>query len=336
MKPSPTYTMPAEWSSHCRCWMAWPCDEDQWVNGIEQARAAFARVADAIARFEPVTIVCRPGHEATVQAHLGDRVAVLAMALDDSWMRDMGPTFVFDQHGSKAGVNWIFNGWGKYPYLHDAEVATRVLDVTAVPRIDSQMVNEGGGIHVDGEGTILLTETVQLNANRNPSWSKNDIESELRQKLGITKCIWLPRGVVDDDTDGHVDELACFVAPGKVLALVTKDTADENYAILQENLRILQASTDAKGRPIEVIRVEQPRATYNGDVRLSTSYINFYIANGGVVMPGYGDAKADAEAKRIITECFPERQVVQVDCRDIVVGGGNIHCITQQEPGLPK
>ncbi|MCP5209553.1 MAG: agmatine deiminase family protein [Hahellaceae bacterium] len=332
MTTSSSFRMPAEWAKHTRCWMAWPCDEDQWDNGIDKARAAFARVAQAIATFEPVTIVCRPGHEATVKEYLQGQVEILAVDLDDSWMRDMGPTFVLDASGNKAGVNWVFNGWGKYAHDNDTQVATNILASIGVPRIDSALVNEGGGIHVDGEGTILLTETVQLNANRNPQWSKQDVEQELQHQLGVSKCIWLPQGVVDDDTDGHIDELACFVAPGKVLALITRDETDANYAILAENLRILRQSRDAKGRLLEVVTVEQPKATYNGGVRLSTSYINFYIANGGVVMPGYGDSKADAEAKRIISECFPARQVIQVDCRDIVVGGGNIHCITQQEP----
>lgn len=327
-----SFTMPAEWAPHTRCWMAWPCDEDQWINGIDRARKAFANVASAIASFEPVTMVCCPGHEASVEALLGDKVLILSMPLDDSWMRDMGPTFAFDCDGNKVGINWVFNGWGKFPHDLDAEVAATILADANVPCVDSALVNEGGGIHVDGEGTVLLTESVQLNVNRNPHLTRKQIEEELMRTIGVSKCLWLPRGVIDDDTDGHIDELACFVAPGKVLALVTDDKQDENYTILQENLAILQNSTDARGRPLEVIAVHQPPPTFNGDVRLSTSYINFYIANGGIVMPGYGHKKSDQAAFEVLSECFPDHEVVQIDCRDIVVSGGNIHCITQQEP----
>ncbi|MCG8609203.1 MAG: agmatine deiminase family protein [Pseudomonadales bacterium] len=356
--------MPPEWHVHRRCWMAWPSDDDQWPCGLERAAIAFAEITRAIARFEPVIVVVNPDQIESAKLHLGlssrpasavsavddpilyhpDRVTdldaapgiqLMPMALNDSWMRDIGPTFVFVGR-QLAGVDWGFNGWGKFPHELDALVAKNVLAAIGIERIESPIINEGGGIHVDGQGTVLLTESVQLNPNRNPGFSKADIEAELCLQLGVQQCIWLPRGVVDDDTDGHIDELACFVAPGKILALISDDPEDANYDILQTNLDILQQAKDVNGQPFEVITIRQPPARYLDGTRLSMSYVNFYIANGGIVMPSYGEAEYDAEAKEMMQRCFPEYEIIQVNCLDIVVGGGNIHCITQQEPQIEE
>jgi len=329
-----SFYMPAEWHPHERCWMAWPCHEDIWPHGIDEVRHSYAAVANAISLFEPVTMVVRPTDAETALAFLGPKTQLLEMELNDSWMRDMGPTFVIDDQGNKAGVNWVFNGWVKYPHDHDKLVTPSILRHLNLPCIDYNFVNEGGAIHVDGEGTVLLTETVQLNNNRNPNTDKEQIESLLQKSIGASKCIWFPRGLVDDDTDGHVDELACFISPGVVLALTTDDKNDSNYDILQTNLEILRSSSDAKGRSLEVRTIHKPADEKLGDVLLSKSYINFYIANAGIIMPMYGDENADHQAYETIQKCFPERKVMQIDCREIVTGGGNIHCITQQEPKI--
>lgn len=338
--------MPPEWHAHRRCWMAWPSNDDQWPCGLERASIAFAAITRAIARFEPVVVLVNPDQIDAAKLHLGlssspastvsaPGIQLMPMALNDSWMRDIGPTFVFSD-GQLAGVDWGFNGWGKFPHELDALVAKNVLAATGIKRIESPIINEGGGIHVDGQGSVLLTESVQLNPNRNPGFSKADIEAELCRQLGVQQCIWLPRGVVDDDTDGHIDELACFVAPGKILALISDDPEDANYDILKINLDILQRAKDVNGQPFEVVTIRQPPARYLDGTRLSMSYINFYIANGGIVMPSYGEAEYDAEAKETMQRCFPEYEIIQVNCLDIVVGGGNIHCITQQEPQLEE
>ena len=329
--------MPAEWQKHERCWMAWPCNSDLWPNGLQRAQAAYAEVANAINQFEPLTMMLKPDDVDTARTSLATAIELVPMTLDDSWMRDFGPTFVVDNDNQqKAGINWQFNGWGnRFPCDKDKHVAKNLLEDLQIECVDSSIVNEGGAIHVDGEGTCLLTENVQLNTNRNKNHSRDDIEAEISRCLGIEKFIWFPIGLTDDHTDGHVDQFACFFKPGAVLALTTNDKSDSNYDRLQTNLDILRSSTDAKGRTLTVVEVPQPEAEWdaNGD-RLGKSYINFYIANGGVVMPGYSDQVSDLQASRIIAKCFPDRRLVQVDCREIVLGGGNIHCITQQEPEL--
>jgi agmatine deiminase len=231
-------------------------------------------------------------------------------------------------------VNWRFNGWGKYPHANDQAVARFVLDQLGLPCIDAPFVLEGGSIHVDGEGTVLTTEQCLLHPNRNPGMSKQQIEERVCSYLGAEKMIWLKHGIKDDDTDGHIDELACFVAPGVVLALVGNDSADVDYAPLRENLETLRNATDARGRRLEVVTLEQPEIAYQGERRLSQSYINFYMANGGIVLPAFGDRARDARARSVLGELFPSRRIVQVPTHELAYGGGNIHCITQQQPEL--
>jgi len=328
--PKP-YMMPAEWRPHSRCWMAWPSNPAIWSHGLDAAYNVFAGVVRAILEFEPVTLLVRPQDRARARALCGDQVTYLEFELDDSWMRDFGPTFVLGEQGL-AGVNWRFNGWGKYPHANDQAVARYVLDHLGLPCIDAPLVLEGGSIHVDGEGTVLTTEQCLLHPNRNPHMDKQQIEAQVLAHLGAEKMIWLKRGIKDDDTDGHVDELACFVAPGVALALVGSDSGDVDYAPLQENLRILREATDARGRKLDVFTLEQPQIAYNGDRRLSQSYINFYIANGGIVAPAFGDRARDDRARAVLAELFPRRRVVQVPTHELAYGGGNIHCITQQQP----
>ncbi len=327
--------MPAEWEPHSRCWMAWPCREEIWGEHMDAACTAYADVARAIADFEPVTMACNPSDVAEASLTLGNGtpIDVVSMEIDDSWLRDSGPTFLLDRNGHLAGAHWRFNAWGQkvQPYSRDAVVAKRILKHVGARRFRAPFVLEGGAIHVDGEGTVLTTEQCLLNPNRNPDITKAQVEQNLRDWLGVSTVIWLPEGIEDDETDGHVDEIACFVRPGVVLALSTDDKSDGNFDVLQTNLDILRSAKDAKGRPLQVIEVPQPARQEHNGKRLSLSYVNFYIANGGVVMPAF-DVAEDERAFRIIRDAFPNRRVVQVHARDIFLGGGGIHCITQQQP----
>ena len=332
MHVSTPVTMPPEWAPHQCCWMAWPCNEALWGEALGQARAVYAQVARAIREFEPVRMLVRPEHAAQARDFVGGDIPLLPVALDDSWLRDSGPTFVRAGSGGLEGVCWRFNGWGKYPCERDRLVAGQLLQSLGVPARQVPLVCEGGAIHVDGEGTLLTTEAVLLNANRNPGLGREAVERQLMAALGVRKVIWLRAGLVDDDTDGHVDELACFVRPGVVLALTCRDPQDANYAVLQENLERLRRARDASGRALEVVEVEQPAADYAGGRRLSCSYVNFYLPNGGVVMPAFGDRRRDAQARELLGRLFPSRRVVQLPTRTLSLGGGNIHCITQQQP----
>jgi len=327
------YRMPAEWSPHARCWMAWPCRATMWDARLDAARAAFAEVARIIARFEPVTMIARPEDAAAARQALGATVSVLALPLDDSWARDIGPAFLTHPTRGLAGVAWRFNAWGgKYPdYAEDAQLAQRLLAHLDLPCFAAPFVLEGGAIHVDGEGTALVTEQCLLNPNRNPGLSRAEIEDHLRAWLGVDTVIWLGQGLVDDETDGHVDNLACFVRPGVVMALGEPDPRDENFAALADNDRRLRAATDARGRSPEVLQVNQPAPRVIDGRRLALSYINFYRANGAVIAPRFGDPR-DEEAQAKLAIAFPDLTIVTVPALDILFGGGGIHCITQQQP----
>ncbi len=326
------WRMPAEWQPHERCWMAWPANRALWPDGIERAERAYAAVANAIAQFEPVTMVVHPQARRRARQLLGHPVELLDFPLDDSWMRDAGPTFVRAGDGRLAGIDWAFNGWGgRFPHGNDRHLAGFILEQLGLPRLAPDMVLEGGSIHVDGAGTLLTTRECLLNPNRNPGLDQAAIEVRLRDYLGVDRLLWLERGLVDDHTDGHIDNLACFVAPGRVVALASHDPHDANHPALQANLELLRASTDTTGRRLEVSELEQPPAMSADGLRLACSYVNFYLANDAVIMPGFA-TRQDIPARETLQALFPQRTVVVVDGRDIVVGGGNIHCITQQQP----
>jgi agmatine deiminase len=327
------YAMPAEWVPHERCWMAWPCRERLWRGELDAARRAFAEVATTIGRYEPVTMLARPDLMEQAIDYCGDVVDVTAFPMDDSWMRDTGPTFVRNSEGVVAGCDWRFNGWGGKETPHDADagLAGALLAELGLQRFASSIVMEGGAIHVDGRGTLLTTDSVLLNKNRNPSVSRADMAEVLRGALGAEKIIWLAGGLAGDMTDGHVDNVVCFVRPGVVLAQICSDADDPNYEILQENRRILDSSTDVQGQPLTVLSIEQPDPVIQLGERLALSYVNFYIANGGVVMPAFS-CPQDADAYATVAAAFPRREVVQIDARVILKGGGGIHCITQQQP----
>lgn len=329
------FVMPAEWARHRRCWMAWPCRKDLWGDRLQAVRAAYGAIAKAIAEFEPVTMIARPELTAEVSLHCGTGVRVLPMPHDDSWTRDTGPTFLVHPDGRLGGVDWRFNGWGgrsSIDHEQDAEMARVLIErADAVPYV-APVVLEGGGIHVDGEGTCLVCEPSLLDPGRNPGMTREAMDDVLRNYLGVETVIWLPHGLVDDDTGGHVDNVACFARPGSVLALVAKDGEDANHAGLAANLEVLHTAVDAKGRALDIVTIEQPRKVIGDDGRrLARSYVNFYIANGGIVMPMFHDSNDNA-AYKAVNQAFPDHQVVQVDCSDLVHGGGGIHCVTQQQP----
>ncbi|MGW5637175.1 agmatine deiminase family protein [Streptomyces sp. NPDC003832] len=336
-----TYRMPPEWAPHERTWMAWPGPNPTFTTDAElaEARAAWAAVARAVRRFEPVTMVHGPGQGDSARRLLGPDVELVERELDDAWMRDIGPTFVHDEEGRPAAVDWVFNGWGGQGWArweHDAKIAGQVADLAGVPVLSSPLVNEGGAIHVDGEGTVLLTETVQLGAGRNPGWSRERVEAEIHSRLGTTKAIWLPHGLAGDygryGTQGHVDIVAAFARPGTVLVHTQRDPEHPDFERSLTYLEILRGQTDARGRRLEVVEVPAPAVLRDeeGDW-VDYSYINHYLCNGGVVLCAFDDPH-DELAAGIFRRLFPERTVTLVDARTIFAGGGGIHCITQQQP----
>lgn len=329
------FYMPAEWHPHERCWMAWPCHQASWSKiGLAQARQAYARVANAIARYEPVTFVINPEDKKEAELLCGPNINFFVLPINDSWTRDTGCSFLLNKEGQLAGVDWIHNAWGgNYDdYALDQQIASAIIKETGAHYFHAPLVMEGGSFHVDGEGTILTTRECLLNANRNPNLSQQEIEEYLCNYLNGERVIWLNRGLIGDETDGHVDELATFVAPGKVLCLITEDKTDPNYELLQENRLLLETARDAKGRILEVFTVEQPPATELGGERLTLSYINFYLANKGLVMAAFGYEEYDKKAYELFKKIVPQYHISQINAIDVFAGGGGIHCITQQQP----
>ena len=327
--------VPAEWEPHERCWMQWPSRGELWGERLPQAYAAYAQVARTIAGFEPVSMICRPDDEAQARLACGREVEIVPLPIDDSWARDSGPIFVVDGKGGVAGTHWRFNAWGNayQNYDHDAAVGGLVLERLGMRIYRGSMVLEGGSICADGYGTLLTTEECLLNDNRNPELTRQQIEENLALNLGVSRIVWLDRGLEDDETSGHVDMIACFAGEGRVLLHMPEDRNDPNFARMQDNRARIEAARDARGKKLEVIEIPQPRRNLlrPDGRRLCTSYVNAYIANGGVVMPTYDDPN-DGKAAEIMAIAFPGRQVMQVPALEIAQGGGSIHCITQQQP----
>jgi agmatine deiminase len=335
--------------------MLWPERPDNWRLGALPAQGAFTAVATAISQFEPVSAGVSAAHYEFARAQLPPQVRVIELSHDDAWMRDAGPTVVVNGKGERRGVDWIFNAWGGldgglyFPWDKDDAVAQKVLEIEGVDRYRAPMVNEGGAIHVDGEGTLLVTEECLLNRNRNPRLTGAVIERTLQDYLGVREVVWLGDGVHRDETDGHIDNLACFVKPGVVALTWTDNKRDPQYDISQDAYRRLKKARDARGRRLEIIKLPQPGPLHMTEAeaatvlrsdrtqprragdRMAGSYVNFYIANGGIVMPLL-DPKTDKAAASRLKRAFPGRRIVGVPARDILLGGGNIHCITQQIP----
>jgi agmatine deiminase len=329
------FSMPAEFAPHQRTLMAWPARSDLWGGHLDHAKDDYAAVARAVAGFEPVTMVCPPGLAGDVRDRCGAGVEALELPIDDSWMRDSGPIFVTNARGEVAMVHFGFNSWGeKYlPYDKDARVPELLAEALGVRRYVAPMVLEGGSFFVDGEGTLLTTEQCLLNPNRNPDLTRTDIEGILRDYLGVDAIVWLPHGMADDrDTDGHVDGVAQFARPGTVLLLRTTDAADPDTARGEVNAALLASARDARGRPIEVIDVPMSgRADVDGYGPVTIPYCNFYLVNGGAIVP-VGPSPEDGAALELIGAAYPDREVVGVPGAIISFGGGGPHCITQQIP----
>ena len=321
--------MPAEWEPHERTLMCWPARADMWEARFEDAKRDHAAVAAAIAGFEPVTMAVDPAQEAEARAALPSEVDVVAIPLDDSWARDSGPIFVVGE-GRRAGVSFRFNGWGEkfVPYADDDAFAERILEHLGDTVIRSELVLEGGSIAVDGAGTLVTTEQCLLHPSRNPALTAEEIEAELRARLGVERVVWLGQGLVEDrDTDGHVDNICAFVGPGRALLQTVADPGNPNREACRENARRLHAAG------LEVVELD--RLPYV-DAETVVPYTNFYVCNGALVIPVTGgDPGADREVLELLASLYPGREAVGVPGETLAHGGGGVHCITQQVPAVP-
>jgi agmatine deiminase len=352
------FRMPGEFEQHDGCWMLWPERSDTFRMGAKPAQKAYTETAIAISRFEPVTMGVSAGQFINARNRLPAHIRVIELSYNDAWMRDNGPIFVNNGHEVRV-VDWEFNAWGGleeglyFPWDQDNLVPRKVAEIERMKRYKAPMVLEGGGITVDGAGTLITTAQCLLNPNRNPHLSQTEIETYLQNYLAIEKVIWLPRGSVDDETDGHVDGLCAYIRPGEVVLSWTDDNSSPEYDIVREAYEQLQAATDAQGQRLTVHKLHNPSPIYvtaeesdgidlvDGTLPrpegmyMGGSYVNFYLANGGVVVPLYGDP-ADEPALATLQALMPERTVVGVSGgREILLGGGMVHCITQQQPS-PK
>ncbi|MFE9217766.1 agmatine deiminase family protein [Streptomyces lavendulae] len=329
----------AEWESHTRTFMSWPALSSVWGQDLPYVREDIARIARAVGQHEAVVMMARPEQVDAAQRACGKDVEVIPLAVDDLWARDIVPVFV-EQGGKVVGVDFNFNGWGnKQEHKNDGAVGRNLLAKYGIPRVQAPLVAEGGSFEPDGEGTLLITESSIVNDNRNKGKSRDAIEAELKQTLGLEKVIWLAGVRGEDITDAHVDSLVRFTAPGVVLLdRAHPSTPPDSWSRSADQAKsVLSRATDARGRRFEVIDLPQPdldRITGRGDDFVST-YANFYIANDAVFMPRFGDRQADDRARGILREHFPKRDVVQVPIDTIASGGGGIHCSTHDQPGKP-
>lgn len=349
------FFMPAEYSPHAGTWMLWPQRPDNWRMGAKPAQKAFVAVATAIAQFEPVTMGVNPDQFNNARQMLPPKIRVVELSNNDSWMRDCGPTFLADVKGTLRGIDWIFNAWGGlvnglyFPWDLDEGVASKVFEIERADYYKAPMVLEGGSIHVDGKGTCMTTAECLLSPGRNPDLTQAQIEALLQEYLNVEKVLWIPRGVYNDETTGHVDNIACFLRPGVIALTWTDDRSDPQYERSAEAYDYLMGNTDAHGIHLEVHKIHQPDPIYitpeeadgidtvegslprhAGD-RMAASYVNFYFCNGGAVVPTFDDAH-DQVALARLQGLLPDRKVIGVPAREILLGGGNIHCITQQQP----
>ncbi len=327
--------MPDEGAPHAATWMAFRASTSVWGSRLAgPVLESLALIANTIVRFEPVNLLVGAADMATARQKCDPRVKLVSCELDDLWMRDTGPVFVTDGQ-TLAGVDFNFNGWGnKQTHANDEKVAATVNTATGSTRLTTPIVLEGGGIEVDGIGTAIITESCVLNANRNPGLSKSACEAALRTLLGIREVIWLPGIAGRDITDGHTDFYARFARPGVVVAHLDPDPASYDFAVTRRHLEILRTATDVNGKSLRIVELPGPlrtRATFSGS-DFAAGYVNFYVVNGAVILPEFGDASADALAKNRVAELFPGRAVVQLNIDAIAAGGGGIHCTTQQQP----
>ncbi len=327
---------PPEWARHTATWMSWPFDDDMWFGHLKEVRLEYQALVEAIASVEHVHLVVRD-HEAKQSAlgQLGQRqgITLHERPLDDVWMRDNGPIFI--RQGSKLALtNWLFNAWGeKYDWQKDNLIPAYVAEYLKLPRVDINCVMEGGSLEINSQGLLITTEQCLLTPTRNPNMTKRDIEATLGQHLGVKETIWLKQGLEGDHTDGHIDTITRFVSDDVVLTSVCGDKNDINYLTMAENLHTLRSYRGKDGNKLQIVELPLPaeRLYLEDGTRLPPTYANFYIANGLVVVPQYGDIM-DKKALGIITEVFPDRKVVGLKSRAIINGGGSFHCLTQQQP----
>lgn len=350
------FYMPAEYARHYGCIMIWPERSDSWQYGAVNARKAFVEVACAIARSEQVTMLVSHAQYDNAREKLPAQIRVVEMSTNDAWARDYAPTFVINDEGKIRGINWCFNAWGGDvdglydDWSYDDKVALKMCDLLQKDVYDAtDFVLEGGAIHVDGEGTALVTKACLLSKGRNPDKTKEEIEEKLKNYLNVSKVIWINNGIYNDETNEHIDNMCAFARPGEVILAMCDDENDPQYALSNDAYNILSKEVDAKGRKLKIHTLPLPKPVYinehecagltsiNGfgirkeNERLAASYVNFYISNENIIMPAFGDDN-DIVAKNILQDIFKDREVIQIYSRDILIGGGNIHCITQQIP----
>ncbi|MGW4334535.1 agmatine deiminase family protein [Rhodococcus koreensis] len=336
-----TWRMPSETEPQERVWMAFPplgASMTATADDAHEARTAWAAVAHAVAEFEPVTMVVDPADRNVARQYLSPDIDVVEAPLDDAWMRDIGPTFVLDEEDRLGAVDWVFNGWGQQEWAtwdRDRSIGAAVTRWSGARPVPSSMVNEGGGIQVDGHGTVLVTETVQLDPLRNPGLDAAGVEAELARTIGAEHVVWLPRGLTRDSekfgTKGHVDIVAALPAPGVVLVHCQRDPSHPDHEVTAEILKVLSDSRDRSGAPWRIVEVPAPTVLRDEEGWVDYSYINHLVVNGGVIACGFDDPH-DALARDILSSVYPGRRVVTVDARQIFARGGGIHCITQHQP----
>ena len=333
------FYMPPEWYPHECCWMQWPTETfpsdvtPSWSHfDLDKGRIAWANVANTISQFETLKMIVHPNDRESAINLLNNNVEILELPINDAWCRDSGAIFLLNDKNELGGVDSDFNCWGyKENFELDDKVAKFMIEKTNSKYFKNNMVLEGGSINVNGKGTMITTEQCLLNKNRNPELSKEQIEKNLKDYFGVSKIIWLKHGT-DEGTDGHVDNVACFSNSNTILTMTCTDKSDSYYDLLTENLEILRSSTDQDGNPINIIELEMSKKRLIPNDDEPSSYINFYISNNAIILPIFGDEPADENAKKILNSQFQNRQIVCLDGRDILLGGGNIHCITQQQP----
>jgi len=349
------FRMPAEFELQQKIFMIWPERPDNWRDGGKPVQKSFVEVAKAIIQFEPVTMLVSQEQYQNARNMLPPEVRVVEMSNNDSWIRDCGPTFLVNGKGDVHAVDWEFNAWGGlfdglyFPWDKDNQIAQKVCEIEGIDTYKTKdFVLEGGSIHVDGEGTVLTTEMCLLSQGRNPQLTKEQIENTLKEYLNVEKVIWLKDGIDPEETNGHVDDVACFIRPGEVACIWTENKNDPFYDICRQAYKILSESVDAKGRKLKIHKLTLPKipvtikgafaidnvqdtiSRNDGDICIA-SYMNFLIVNGGIIFPQYGD-EYDKLALEQVQAMFPDRKAVGVNTKEIVYGGGNIHCVTQQMP----
>ncbi|MEQ6289035.1 agmatine deiminase [Vogesella sp. GCM10023246] len=349
------FRCPGEFEPKAGCWLGWPERPDVWRHGGKPAQQVWVAICSAIADSEPVTVCASAAQYANARAMLPPHIRVLEMSVNDAWFRDTGPAWLLNDHGAVRGVDFQFNAYGGldgglyFPWDRDAQIAQKILEAERVARYRAPFIAEMGGIQCDGEGTVLTTEQCLLNANRNARLGKEAMTQYLLDYLGASKVIWLPRGCKFDETDGHIDDLACFVSPGEVVMQWSDDPSDPQYDIYQEAYRILAASTDARGRQLRIHKLPAPAPLVwtaeeaagldHGEhamprlagTRICASYINYYLGNSVLLVPEFGDPN-DVAAQRVLAALFPQQRVIGIaNAREILLGGGSLHCITSAQ-----